>query len=88
MEKIEQLKEIIKDIMKDGFVISDNVTLDDVYSDDFYYDLFDGGYINIDKILKKEEQKELINIAINIISLFNSFFEDKREEFEELEDGR
>ena len=44
---------------------------------DFWYDLFDGGYIEPEKLLINEEDIEKINNAIKILKRFNIELENK-----------
>ena len=42
------------------------------YSDEPYYDLFDGGYIKPEKLLDSEEDIKKINDAVKVIEDFMS----------------
>lgn len=49
--------------------------VDKVYSDDIYYDLFQGGYIIPENILYRPEEAQKVNEAIKVIE---DFFNDLR----------
>lgn len=43
-----------------------------ISTDDFYYDLFDGGYIKPEKLLKSKDDMEKVKSAIAVIKDFKS----------------
>jgi hypothetical protein len=47
-----------------------------IVTDDFYYDLFEGGYIKPEKLLKNKEDIDKVNNAIKIIEDFKDSAED------------
>jgi len=47
-----------------------------IVTDDFFYDLFDGGYIKPEKLLKNQEDIEKVKEAIKVISDFKDSAED------------
>lgn len=47
-----------------------------IVTDDFYYDLFDGGYIKPEKLLKNQEDIDKVKNAIEIIKDFKESAED------------
>jgi hypothetical protein len=53
----------------------------DITSDDFYYDLFDGGYITPREICKNLEDVKKIEEAIEIIKDFKESCEEQIEGF-------
>ena len=48
-----------------------------IVTDDFFYDLFDGGYINPEKLLKNQEDIDKVKNAIKVIKDFKDSAEDK-----------
>lgn len=48
-----------------------------IVTDDFFYDLFDGGYIKPEKLLKNQEDIDKVKNAIEIIKDFKDSAEDK-----------
>lgn len=48
-----------------------------IVTDDFYYDLFDDGYIKPEKLLKNQEDIDKVKNAIEIIKDFKESAEDK-----------
>lgn len=62
-------------VNKCPYKIKNNITLDDVYeSEDFWYDLFDGGYINPEQILEDQESIDKINKAIEVLEEFKAIY--------------
>jgi hypothetical protein len=49
-----------------------------IETDDFYYDLFYGGYIDPEKLLKNQEDIDKVKDAINTIREFKSELHDKK----------
>ena len=47
-----------------------------IVTDDFFYDLFDGGYIKPEKLLKNQEDIEKVKEAIKVIIDFKDSAED------------
>lgn len=48
-----------------------------IVTDDFFYDLFNGGYIKPEKLLKNQEDIDKVKNAIEIIKDFKDSAEDK-----------
>ena len=48
----------------------------EIVTDDFFYDLFDGGYIKPEKLLKNQEDIDKVKKAIEVISNFKNSAED------------
>ncbi len=42
----------------------------EIATDDFYYDMFDGGYIKPEKLLESKEDVDKVKEAIKVIKLF------------------
>ena len=49
-------------------------------TDDFWYDLFDGGYIKPEKLLDNQEDIDSVEEAISILEDFRESLEDIMEE--------
>ena len=47
-----------------------------IVTDDFWYDLFDGGYIKPEKLLKNQEDIDKVKNAMEIITDFRDSAED------------
>jgi len=67
-----ELKWELKKAQKGYFEVEWEFSPDDdiTYSDDYYYDLFDGGYIKPMGILKTQEQIDIIENAVAIVDSF------------------
>jgi hypothetical protein len=48
----------------------------EMYTDDFWYDVFDGGYISPEKLLEDSEEISRINNAIEILKEFREACEE------------
>lgn len=53
----------------------------DISTDDFFYDLFDGGYLNPERLLEDENDIKKIKDAIETISEFRDLLEENIENF-------
>lgn len=49
----------------------------EIQTDDFYYDLFDGGYIKPEKLLKNKEDIDRLKEAIKIVKKFHDEAEEQ-----------
>jgi hypothetical protein len=47
----------------------------EIFTDDFWYDVFEGGYIKPEKLLKNESDVVQINKAIKILNTFKTELE-------------
>lgn len=75
MNKIEELKKKVDEIIGSGLEAKENLP-DEIGGEDFYYDLFLGGYIKPSDILANPEQVELVNLAVKIIDKFKDLFDE------------
>lgn len=50
-------------------------------TDDFWYDLFDGGYLTPESLLEDEEDIQKVKEAMAVLSEFRESCEDEIEEF-------
>lgn len=75
MSNIEELKKKVDEIIGSGLEAKENLP-DEIGKEDFYYDLFLGGYIKPSDILAKPEQVELVKLAEKIISEFKDLFDE------------
>lgn len=89
MAEIKVIENDICSVTNDAtYKLKNNITPDDVYiSEDFWYDLFDGGYINPEQILEDQESIEKINKAIEVLEEFKAIYTSVSDYmFEVLED--
>lgn len=75
MSNIEELKKKVDEIIGSGLEAKENLP-DEIGEEDFYYDLFLGGYIKPSDILANPEQVELVTLAEKIISKFKDLFDE------------
>lgn len=70
------------------YKLKNNITPDDVYgSDDFWYDLFEGGYITPEQIFDDKALINKVNKAIKTLELFKEIYTSVSDYmFEVLED--
>lgn len=54
--------------------------LDNIWVDDFYYDVFVGGYLSPENILGDQEDIDRINEAMEVMKEYFEFLEDHSEE--------
>lgn len=71
-----------------AYKLKNNITLDDIYrSDDFWYDLFEGGYIEPEQIFDDKVLIDKVNKAIETLELFKEIYTSVSDYmFEVLED--
>lgn len=83
MSNIESLKEMVKELRENGFSVRDEVSYDDVYTEEFFYDLTDGGYIKPENILEDKTQIELVQCAAEILKRFENLLCDLQDDLED-----
>ena len=75
MSNIEELKKKVDEIIGSGLEAKEDLP-DEIGKEDFFYDLFLGGYIKPSDILANPEQVELVTLAEKIISEFKDLFDE------------
>ena len=49
--------------------------------EDFWYDLIEGGYLNIDQLLEDNEDKEKLKLAVDLVKSFQELLDHNNESY-------